>query len=293
MDSETSAELIERVRKLGLLQDISSWSSWPSRVPPSLSWVGIRCGQLTARPGRARDATSPVIPRCSVAVSIRDADVVIQGDAVRVTEPGAVARIAKAWADPRLAGGARWDRVGHHRPFNAPLQGSPPWNVYRIEPRSAIVVSSAEPGGLTLPLEHITAQSPTGPADPLRRGLPRHPAPDQSSREVPREPQVRGEPVGLMLLHIPAVPRVLEIRHIVRLQPISWPIWASESPSRSRKNRRSCAIQCLKTCPGPDTRWHGLPWRAVRSASTARCRALPRMPRALRISNVSFDCGHS
>jgi hypothetical protein len=47
------------------------------------------------RPGRnvARD------PRCSIALSIRDADVVIEGDAVRVTEPGAVARIAKAWAD--------------------------------------------------------------------------------------------------------------------------------------------------------------------------------------------------
>jgi hypothetical protein len=47
------------------------------------------------RKGRnvARDA------RCSIAVSIRDADVVIEGDAARVTEPGAVARIAKAWAD--------------------------------------------------------------------------------------------------------------------------------------------------------------------------------------------------
>src|SRR5258708_33655629 len=30
-------------------------------------------------------------PRCSIAVSIRDADVVIEGDAARVTEPGAVA----------------------------------------------------------------------------------------------------------------------------------------------------------------------------------------------------------
>jgi pyridoxamine 5'-phosphate oxidase-like protein len=38
-------------------------------------------------------------PRCSVAVSIRDAHVVIEGDAARATEPGAVARIAKAWAD--------------------------------------------------------------------------------------------------------------------------------------------------------------------------------------------------
>src|SRR5438270_9087169 len=43
-----------------------------------------------SRKGRnvARDA------RCSLAVSIRDADVVLEGDAVRVTEPGAVARIA-------------------------------------------------------------------------------------------------------------------------------------------------------------------------------------------------------
>ncbi len=38
-------------------------------------------------------------PRCSMAVSIRDADVVIEGDAACVTDPGIVARIAKAWAD--------------------------------------------------------------------------------------------------------------------------------------------------------------------------------------------------
>jgi len=38
-------------------------------------------------------------PRCSIAVSILDADVVIEGDAARVTNPSDVARIAKAWAD--------------------------------------------------------------------------------------------------------------------------------------------------------------------------------------------------
>jgi hypothetical protein len=88
-------------------------------------------------------------PRCSVAVSIRDADFVIEGDAARVTEPAAVARIAKAWADdgwpvePDAAGS------GITAPFNAPSQGPPPWHVYRIEPRSATVVLSAAPGGLT------------------------------------------------------------------------------------------------------------------------------------------------
>jgi hypothetical protein len=88
-------------------------------------------------------------PRCSLAVSIRDADVVIEGDAVRMTEPDAVSRIAKAWA------GQGWpaepDESGSAitAPFNAPSQGPPPWNVYRIEPRSATVVLATEPGGLT------------------------------------------------------------------------------------------------------------------------------------------------
>jgi PPOX class probable F420-dependent enzyme len=88
-------------------------------------------------------------PRCSLAVSIRDADVVVEGDALCVTEPDAVARLAKAWAD----GGwpAEPDETGASitAPFNAPAQGPPPWYVYRIEPRSAIVALGVEPGGLT------------------------------------------------------------------------------------------------------------------------------------------------
>ena len=88
-------------------------------------------------------------PRCSVAVSVRDADVVIEGDAVRVTEPGAVARIAKAWADNGWPAEPDESGSGITAPFNAPSQGPPPWHVYRIEPRSATVVLATDPGGLT------------------------------------------------------------------------------------------------------------------------------------------------
>src|SRR5437762_11138596 len=59
-------------------------------------------------------------PRCSVAVSIRDADVVIEGDAVRVTEPGAVARIAKAGADNGWPAEPDQSGSGITAPFNAP-----------------------------------------------------------------------------------------------------------------------------------------------------------------------------
>jgi hypothetical protein len=88
-------------------------------------------------------------PRCSIAVSVRDADVVVEGVARRVTEPAAVARAAKAWAD--LGWPAEPDESGSGitAPFNAPSQGPPPWNVYCVEPRSVTVVLGVEPGGLT------------------------------------------------------------------------------------------------------------------------------------------------
>jgi hypothetical protein len=88
-------------------------------------------------------------PRCSVAVSIRDADVVFEGDATRVTDLSALTRIAKAWAAQGWPAEPDESGSGITAPFNAPSQGPPPWNVYRIEPRSATVVASAEPGGLT------------------------------------------------------------------------------------------------------------------------------------------------
>ena len=88
-------------------------------------------------------------PRCSVALSIRDADVVVEGDAARVTDPATVARIAKAWADQGWPAEPDESGAGITAPFNAPAQGPPPWNVYRITPRSAIVALGAEPGGLS------------------------------------------------------------------------------------------------------------------------------------------------
>ena len=88
-------------------------------------------------------------PRCSVAVSVRGADVVIEGDAARVTEPGALARIAKAWADQGSPGRARRQRAGHHCPVQRTVARTTAMKNLRIQPRSAIVTLAAEPGGLT------------------------------------------------------------------------------------------------------------------------------------------------
>lgn len=86
---------------------------------------------------------------CSIALSIEGADVVIEGDAERVIEPGSLARAAQAWADQGWPAEPDPDGSGITAPFNAPSQGPPPWRVYRMTPRSAVVTSSTEPGGLT------------------------------------------------------------------------------------------------------------------------------------------------
>ena len=103
--------------------------------------------QTTERTRKGRNVARD--PRCSIATSILDADVVVEGDAVRVTDPSAVARIAKAWADDGWPAQPDETGTGITAPFNAPSLGPPPWNVYRVEPRSATVVSAVEPGGLT------------------------------------------------------------------------------------------------------------------------------------------------
>jgi hypothetical protein len=88
-------------------------------------------------------------PRCTVAVSIRDSDVVVDGTAARVTEPADLARAAQAWADQGWPAEVDPSGAGITAPFNAPAQGPPPWHVYRIEPTSATVTLGVDPGGLT------------------------------------------------------------------------------------------------------------------------------------------------
>ena len=135
----------------------NSRSTWLATINPDGSahltavgavWVDgtfwFQTGTKT-RKGRnvARD------PRCSIAVSVRGADIVLEGEATRVAEPDALARASQAWADQGWPAEPDESGTGITAPFNAPAQGPPPWNVYRIAPRSATVVLSDEPGGLT------------------------------------------------------------------------------------------------------------------------------------------------
>ncbi len=62
-------------------------------------------------------------PRCSIAVSIRDADVVAQGEAERETDPATLTRLVQAWASQGWPAEVDTTGTGITAPFNAPSQG--------------------------------------------------------------------------------------------------------------------------------------------------------------------------
>ena len=64
-------------------------------------------------------------------------------------DPDDIARAAKGWADGGWPAEPDPTGTGITAPFNAPSQGPPPWDVYRVAPRSALVCLGVEPGGLT------------------------------------------------------------------------------------------------------------------------------------------------
>lgn len=88
-------------------------------------------------------------PRCSVSVATNEFDLVVEGEAQKVTDPPTVAAMAARWAAEGWP--ARVDDSGHAltAEFSAPSAGPPPWSVYRLTPRTATALATVGPGGAT------------------------------------------------------------------------------------------------------------------------------------------------
>ena len=84
-----------------------------------------------------------------MSVATDDFDLVVEGEARKVTDPSTVAAMAERWAAEGWP--ARVDDTGLAltAEFSAPSAGPPPWFVYRITPRTATALLTVEPGGAT------------------------------------------------------------------------------------------------------------------------------------------------
>jgi hypothetical protein len=88
-------------------------------------------------------------PRCTLSVAAREFDLVVEGEAHRVTDPRTVASMARHWVEQGWP--ARVDESGSAltAEYSAPSAGPPPWHVYRLVARSATGVLTVDPGGAT------------------------------------------------------------------------------------------------------------------------------------------------
>jgi hypothetical protein len=88
-------------------------------------------------------------PRCTLSLATREFDLVVEGEAHKVTDPSTVAAMAARWDADGWP--ARVDETGLAltADYSAPSAGRPPWSVYRLTPDRATALGTVEPGGAT------------------------------------------------------------------------------------------------------------------------------------------------
>ncbi|HEV7760158.1 MAG TPA: pyridoxamine 5'-phosphate oxidase family protein [Acidimicrobiales bacterium] len=88
-------------------------------------------------------------PRCTLSVATHGFDLVVEGEAHRVSDPATVAAMAERWAEGGWPARVDESGVALTAEFSAPSAGPPPWLVYQLTPLRATALETVEPGGAT------------------------------------------------------------------------------------------------------------------------------------------------
>lgn len=86
-------------------------------------------------------------PSCTISTSLEGIDVVLEGEAIRVTDQQTLATVAGRYRDGGWPAEVEGDAFT--APFSAPSAGPPPWHLYRLTVDTAFGVATAEPYGAT------------------------------------------------------------------------------------------------------------------------------------------------
>lgn len=98
-------------------------------------------------PGTRKSRNLAANPSCTISVSLPGIDLVLEGEAVRITDPEALERLASHYR----AGGwpAEVEGDAFTAPFSAPSAGPPPWYLYTLNLHTVFALGGAEPPGAT------------------------------------------------------------------------------------------------------------------------------------------------
>jgi hypothetical protein len=118
----------------------------PHSAGVGAAWVA---GALyfTSGPGTRKSRHLAANPACSVSAHLSGIDLVLEGEADRVTDAVTLEQVSAVYR----AGGwpATVEGEALTAPFSAPSAGPAPWHLYRFTLRTAFGVATAEPHGAT------------------------------------------------------------------------------------------------------------------------------------------------
>ena len=84
---------------------------------------------------------------CAISMSLTGIDLVIEGEAERVTDDPTLQRLARRYADQGWPASVKDGAFTYD--YSAPSAGRPPWDLYAIAPTTVFGVLTDEPGGAT------------------------------------------------------------------------------------------------------------------------------------------------
>jgi hypothetical protein len=118
----------------------------PHSAGVGATWVD---GDLyfTSGPGTLKSRNLATNPACSVSVRLRQIDLVLEGEAHRVTDGSTLERLAAVYRTGGWPAAVEGDALT--APYSAPSAGPAPWYLYRLTLHTAVGVASAEPYGAT------------------------------------------------------------------------------------------------------------------------------------------------
>lgn len=118
----------------------------PHVMPLGVLWVD-GAFYFNSGPGTRKAQNLARNPHCALTVAIQEFDLVVEGDAVKVTDAAKLRRIAEAYGrlgwTPSVRNGALYAE------YSAPSAGAPPWDVYEVAPQTVYALGTAEPYGAT------------------------------------------------------------------------------------------------------------------------------------------------
>ena len=86
-------------------------------------------------------------PACTIAAALPGLDLVVEGEATRVTDEPTLEALAAKYRESGWPAEVAGDAFT--APYSAPSAGPPPWHLYRVTVHTAVGVAGEEPNGAT------------------------------------------------------------------------------------------------------------------------------------------------